>query len=101
MNLSIEAHKVMPKSMRTFTDSICFPQAALIVDVLRSAGYLHRNGMPGVQLGDVILMGHSMGGGIAVATAAMLKSVAGVAAEAPAVRHKLLLFYACPIIYGL
>ncbi len=59
------------------------------MDVLRSAGYLHQSGLPGVQVGDVILMGHSMGGGIAVATAAMLKSVAGVAAEAPAVRTRI------------
>ncbi len=62
-------------------------QAALIVDVLRSAGYLHKNGVDGAKMGPVMLMGHSMGAGISVATAAMLKNVAGVAAEAPAVRN--------------
>ena len=61
-------------------------QAALIVDVLRSAGYLHVNGVGAARMGSVILMGHSMGAGISVATAAMLKNVVGVASEAPAVR---------------
>lgn len=64
----------------------CRMQAALIVDVLRSAGYLHENGVGAARMGSVILMGHSMGAGISVATAAMLKNVVGVASEAPAVR---------------
>jgi pimeloyl-ACP methyl ester carboxylesterase len=66
-------------------------QAALIVDVLRAAGFLRRTGAGNLRLGQIMLVGHSMGGGISVLVAGMLKDVVGVAAEAPAVRLPFLL----------
>lgn len=60
-------------------------QAALIVDMLRAAGFLEQTGVPGVALGPRLLVGHSLGGACCVATAAMIAGVAGAAVMAPAV----------------
>ncbi len=57
-------------------------QAALLVDVLRSAAYLHAEG---IQASKISLVGHSMGAGLSIVAAPLLKNVGGVMVEAPAV----------------
>ncbi|KAK9840966.1 hypothetical protein WJX81_003023 [Elliptochloris bilobata] len=60
-------------------------QAALIVDMMRAAGYLEQTGVPGVALGPKLLVGHSLGGACSVANAATITGVLGAAVMAPAV----------------
>ena len=64
----------------------CGAQAALIVDMMRAAGFLEQTGVPGVTLGPKLLVGHSLGGACAVANSATIAGVMGAAVMAPAVR---------------
>ncbi|KAL8894109.1 MAG: hypothetical protein Q9207_008550, partial [Kuettlingeria erythrocarpa] len=58
--------------------------AALITDILRSALYL-RETWKGAPLGDINLVGHSLGSGASLVAASYLDKVAGVCIAAPAV----------------
>lgn len=64
----------------------CGTQAALIVDMMRAAGFLEQTGVPGITLGPKLLVGHSLGGACSVANSASIAGVLGAAVMAPAVR---------------
>ena len=97
MNISPPEHAAM--SMMPDIPCAAGPQAALIVDMMRAAGFLEQTGVPGVTLGPKLLVGHSLGGACSVANSATIAGVLGAAVMAPAVRPslhpRLLLFEQC------
>lgn len=59
-------------------------QAALLVDLIRAAAYLRQEG---INPSKIFLAGHSMGAGLSLVLAPLLKNVCGVAVAAPAVKQ--------------
>eukprot|EP00884_Botryococcus_braunii_P015809 jgi/Botrbrau1/2911/Bobra.0036s0048.1 len=59
-------------------------QAALLVDLIRAAAYLKQEG---IKASKIVLAGHSMGAGLSLVLAPLLKNVGGVVVAAPAVKQ--------------
>lgn len=58
-------------------------QTALLVDLIRAAGYLNERG---IMPRSIFLAGHSMGAGLCLVLAPLLRNVRGVTVAAPSVK---------------